>query len=152
MKKKSNIEDLNKNLDYLYKNLKEIFNGSKKEDTLDYEDLLIKLDSIRDYLTIFAYSIRNGKNGLYPDEVMDLMKYIQKNNSWQNMYDNYRKGKEIPKYYTMRVDTRTGTVWSITFDHLIYDRCEKSFRTEQNYNFKKAIYEFLDRERKTDDA
>jgi hypothetical protein len=95
---------------------------------------------------------RNPKQGLYPEEVAELMNYIQKNNSWQNMLDCYNRHREIPKYYTMRVDTRTGTVWSIEFDHLIYDRTSESFRTEQNYNFKKAIYEFLDRERKKDDA
>jgi hypothetical protein len=91
---------------------------------------------------------RNPKQGLYPEEVAELMNYIQKNNSWQNMLDCHNRHREIPKYYTMRVDTRTGTVWSIEFNHLIYEKESKKFRTEQDYNFKDTIYEFLDRERK----
>lgn len=133
-----------------------ILENAPEEDNLDDNNLIefyANAQNLKESINhLNISSERDPAQGLYPEEVMDLMKYIQENNSWQNMYDNYRKGREIPKYYTMRVDTRTGTVWSITFDHLIYDRCEKSFRTEQNYNFKEAIYEFLDRERKTDDA
>lgn len=88
---------------------------------------------------------RDPKYGLYPDEVMELMNYIQENNSWEHIHTD---GREITKYYTMRVDTRTGTVWSITFDNLAYSKTNKSFRTESNYDLKDEIYKFLNENRR----
>ena len=84
--------------------------------------------------------------GLNFKEVSELITYIQENNSWENMYEN--RNRKIIKYYKMFVDTRTGDVWKIEFYSITnkgHTPDPMSFRTENGYNLKDAIYEYLDR-------
>ena len=134
-------------------NLLTILLENASEDKIDNKELsefYTEAQNLKESINKLNLNQKNKKRdpGLYSEEVMELMNYIQKNNSWQNMLDCHNRHREIPKYYIMRVDTRTGTVWSIEFDHLIYEKENKKFRTEQDYNFKDTVYEFLDRERK----
>ena len=89
------------------------------------------------------------KKGLTPDECKELIEYIQKNNSWENMHDLYLQYKErkcyrrIIKYYSLRFDTRTGDMWCISFgvtNPIV-------FTMGSNHDeFKKTIYNYLDEE------
>ena len=128
-----------------------ILENAPEEDNLDDNNLIefyANAQNLKESIERLNISCeRDPKQGLYPEEVMELMNYIQENNSWDNMYDCHQKGRETPKYYTMRVDTRTGTVWCVTFDNLIFNKTNSNdgitFRTEQPYKLKEAIYEFL---------
>lgn len=85
--------------------------------------------------------------GLNSEEVKELIEYIDKNHSWKNMYDIYKKNpkQKIIKYYSMTVDTRDGTVWQITFYNLINNgnTDEITFRTERGYKLKDKVYKWL---------
>lgn len=93
--------------------------------------------------------------GLNSQEVSELIKYIQENNSWENMYkilhgDNPRN-RRIIKYYEMVFDTRDGMMWKIIFSNIINGNpkeCDKDgeviFRTEAGYDLKQKIYDWLD--------
>ena len=86
-------------------------------------------------------------NGLNPQEVKELIEYIQENNSWEHLYDCCQKGRKVPKYYDMTFDTRTGDMWSIRFRQITgggHNRKDKIFlRTENGYSLKDKIYEWL---------
>ena len=85
--------------------------------------------------------------GLNSEEVKELIKYIDKNHSWKNMYAILKKNPEqkIIKYYSMVVDTRYGTIWQITFYNLINNGNinEGTFRTEKDYRLKDEVYKWL---------
>lgn len=98
------------------------------------------------------YKPSYDNRGLSSEEVSDLMKFIQVNNSWENMYDNlHTKNRVVFKYYQMYTDTRTGTVWAIEFRDIMnskntYDEGKLFLRTERDYDFKEEIYKFLNQE------
>ena len=80
--------------------------------------------------------------GLKPNEVIELIEYIQKNNSWQNMSNVYKRKRHLIKYYDMTVDSRSGEVWMISFrvsgeDPIVF---------RDGPNFKENIYKYLDEE------
>jgi hypothetical protein len=90
-------------------------------------------------------------SGLTPQELKDLLEYIQKNNSWDNMYEiiSAHPKRKIIKYVRFSVDTRQGDIWCITFDNLIGAKeNESTFRTEKDYNLKDKIYEWLNEEKR----
>lgn len=79
--------------------------------------------------------------GLSPQEVAELITYIQENNSWQNMMDVTKRNRRVIKYYDMTVDTRTGEMWDIQF--------RRSGNTPIRFTtgsgtFKQDIYAYLD--------
>ena len=93
--------------------------------------------------------------GLNIQEVVELNKYIQENNSWESMYEilyvNKKRHRKIIKYYTMQFDTRTNEMWRITFYNIFGDpkiphSGEISFRTENGYDLKERIYNWLNEE------
>lgn len=110
------------------------------------EDIKKSLDALNDFLNNFIP--HDKSKGLYPDEVSELMKYIQENNSWENMYNSvFEKNRVVPKYYELTVDTRTGTAWAVKFRQCVNgDKDEITLRTEKGYLLKDKIYEFLDKE------
>lgn len=90
--------------------------------------------------------------GLNKEEVQKLLTYIEENNSWRNMYELHKKGRITPKYVTMRFDTRTGDMWAIIFSGCVGGKAKSSteeiiFRTEQGYDLKTRIYEWLNGKR-----
>ena len=87
--------------------------------------------------------------GLKPQEVAELIQYINENNSWRDMYTLHQKGRVTPKYIEMQFDTRTGDMWSISFRGCVGGKAKSSkeevvFRTEQDYDLKERIYKWLD--------
>lgn len=88
--------------------------------------------------------------GLNPQEVKELIEYIQENNSWDKLYATVHSGRKAVKYYNMCFDTRTGDMWQITFYQTMGcgDK-EVIFRTDRGYNLKEKIYEWLDEPRNT---
>lgn len=85
--------------------------------------------------------------GLSFDEMKELLEYIKKNHSWENMYEicNNYPDRKIVKYVSFNVDTRTNDVWQVSFYNLI--NCEEykeiNFRTELDYDLKDKIYNWL---------
>ena len=90
--------------------------------------------------------VEDNQKGLNSKECQELIEYIQANNSWENMRKIYNrdggKARRIIKYYSLRFDTRTGSMWQITFGtdkntHIIelYESHDK---------FKEEIYDYLD--------
>lgn len=86
--------------------------------------------------------------GMTKEEICDLVEYIQKNNSWENLYDTIQADRVVFKYYDLYTDTRNGKIWGINFreithGHEVYG---KSFfvRTSNTISFKEAVYKFLD--------
>ena len=86
------------------------------------------------------------RDGLNQDEVKELIEYIQKNNSWENLTDCIKRKRKIPKYYKLFYDTRFGDAWAIEFYQVTgLDHKEVVFiRTEQGKNLKEEIYKWLD--------
>lgn len=88
--------------------------------------------------------------GLNPQEVAELIQYINENNSWRHMYTLHQKDRKTPKYYNMQFDSRTGDMWAITFYSIVgggFKGKEEVFiRTENGYNLKDKIYEWLNEE------
>ena len=125
--------------------LNQLLKSAPEEDTLD-DNILIEFYANAQNLkeSIDQLKITYDK-GLTPDQVKELMDYIQKNNSWANMYECHENGRKTPKYYSMSMrmnaDTRDGTVWSITF--YSHDK-DVTFRTGEGYNLLEKVYEFLD--------
>ena len=78
--------------------------------------------------------------GLNPKETLELIEYIQKNNSWQNMLDVSKRKRRLIKYYNMSIDTRSGELWKISFrvsgDEPVIFR--------DSPTFKEDIYKYLD--------
>ena len=87
-------------------------------------------------------------NGLNPSEVKELMEYIDDNNSWRHLYKCHHNMRKVPKYYATINDTRTGDLWSIKFYEITgigYNGPDEvEFRTDSGYDFKEAIYKWLD--------
>lgn len=80
--------------------------------------------------------------GLNPTEVVELINYIQKNNSWQAMVDVAKRKRRVIKYYDMSFDTRSGEMWHISFrvsggDPVVF---------RDGPTFKQDIYNYLDKE------
>ena len=80
--------------------------------------------------------------GLNPTEVVELINYIQKNNSWQAMGSIKNRKRHVIKYYDMSFDTRSGEMWSISFrisggDPIVF---------RDSPTFKEDIYKYLDEE------
>lgn len=80
--------------------------------------------------------------GLSPQELMELMLYIQKNNSWAKMYQLHQIGRKTPKYIDFKMDSRTGDIWCVVFRRGNEEIAR--FRTENGYNLKERVYEWLD--------
>lgn len=75
-----------------------------------------------------------------PEQYMNLLKYIQENNSWQKMLDCCRRNRRVIKYVDAIFDTRTGDIWHITFRSGGY---KKEFRIDNSDDIG-AVYEYLD--------
>lgn len=78
-----------------------------------------------------------------PEQYIELLNYIQENNSWNNhMYENAcERHRILIKYVLSCLDTRDNTVWLIKLDPGSGD--EVAFRIE-NADDLKAVYAFLD--------
>lgn len=64
------------------------------------------------------------------------------------------RGRKAPIYIYFSVDTRTGDVRIVTFRSIAGGNANKypkevTFRTEQEYDLKEAIYKWLDEESKS---
>lgn len=83
--------------------------------------------------------------GLTVSEFVELAEYIQKHNSWENLYDAATSGVPVPKYYNvhMRIDTRDAEIWRIEFDTLTNSNDERVIFTDAQDNMKERIYEWL---------
>jgi len=89
--------------------------------------------------------------GMTYDELCELLKYIEVNNSWLNMYDICSKNpkRRIVKYVRFSMDTRESDVWNVTFDNIIGGYGGKdpvTFRTEMGYSLKERVYKWLNEE------
>lgn len=80
--------------------------------------------------------------GLNPTEVVELINYIQKNNSWQAMVDVAKRKRRVIKYYDMSFDTRSGEMWHIHFRV----SGEEPIEFRDSPTFKEDIYKYLDEE------
>lgn len=80
--------------------------------------------------------------GLNPTEVVELINYIQKYNSWQAITDAYKKRRRIVKYYDMSFDTRSGEMYHISFR--VSGKEPVEFR--DGPTFKEDIYNYLNEE------
>ena len=88
--------------------------------------------------------------GLNQQEVKEHVEYIKENNSWYNLMKCHERGRKVPKYYTMKYDTRTNDMWMIEFYQISGRGCHYkpdetvTFRTENGYSLKERIYQWLD--------
>lgn len=86
--------------------------------------------------------------GMTMEEFCELADYIQKNNSWENLYDTTKADRVVFKYYDLYSDTRDGKIWGIKFrdithGHEVYGD-SVFIRTDSKIPFKEAVYKFLD--------
>ena len=83
-----------------------------------------------------------------PKELQQLLEYINENNSWgDKMYDTICiRHRVAVKYVRVCMDTRDSKVWSVELD--CGGGTRKLFRVESSQDID-AIYEWLDRDRKT---
>ena len=79
------------------------------------------------------------------EQYVELLKYIQENNSWgNNMYENgAERHRILIKYVRSCLDTRDNRVWLVKFD--AGNNEEISFRVENDEDLK-AVYAFLDKD------
>ena len=75
-----------------------------------------------------------------PEQYCKLLRYIMKNNSWENMLDVTERKRSFYKYVTCSFDTRDGTIWRIAFSQ---GGSETAFRVETPEEIQ-AVYDFLD--------
>ena len=98
-----------------------------------------------------ARELGTRSKGLTPEEVAELMQYISKNNSWEHLHECSERGRKVPKYIDMYMDSRFGEVWCIKFRDIVCGGYtgpdEVIFRTERGYELKAKIYEWLDGEK-----
>jgi hypothetical protein len=80
------------------------------------------------------------------DQLSDLLKYIMKNNGWEDLYTNsIDKCRICFKYVDISFDTRDGFIWQICFREGVSINKnveDKVFHIESKEDIK-AIYEFL---------
>ena len=73
----------------------------------------------------------------------ELLLYIQKNNSWQDMYEVIEtRNRRAIKCVDATMDTRDGSIWRIGFRSIV-GHDDISFRVDTPEDLK-AIYRFLD--------
>lgn len=46
-----------------------------------------------------------------PNELAELLNYVNKKHGWENMYTNVTEGRKIVKYVDVCMDTRDGQIW-----------------------------------------
>lgn len=78
--------------------------------------------------------------GLSPEEYLELLQYISKNNGWSNLSKVLENKRPLIKYVSCSYDTRDNSIWSITLKEVD----EVNFRTERGYNLKEKVYNYLD--------
>jgi len=77
------------------------------------------------------------------EQLIELLKHIMENNSWQNLYENgCEKKHKCPKYVDFCLDTRFGDIWQITFRDCPGFSEGKTFRVETEDEIK-AVYDWL---------
>lgn len=77
------------------------------------------------------------------EEYIKLLQYIQKNNSWNEMYEVIEtRNRRAIKYVDASMDTRDGSIWRIEFRSIV-GHDDISFRVDTPEDLK-AIYRFLD--------
>lgn len=69
-------------------------------------------------------------------KAMKLLKYVMENNSWKEYAAMH--GRHMPKYVDIRMDTRDGEVFSVSFS----GADEKTFRVESDKDLDK-VYVWL---------
>ena len=77
-----------------------------------------------------------------PKQLLELLKYIMENNSWNELYDTCSRNRIAIKYTDFSFDSRDGKVWSITFRAMSSEG--KTFRIESQSDIEK-VYKWLDR-------
>ena len=48
---------------------------------------------------------------LTPQQLTEVLDYVQKNHSWENMMENLHEGRKVIKYVDVTMDTRDGVIW-----------------------------------------
>ena len=46
-----------------------------------------------------------------PNELAELLNYVNEKHGWENMYTNVAEGRKIVKYVDVCMDTRDGQIW-----------------------------------------
>ena len=46
-----------------------------------------------------------------PNELAELLNYVNEKHGWENMYTNVTEGRKIVKYVDVCMDTRDGQIW-----------------------------------------
>ena len=49
-----------------------------------------------------------------PNELAELLNYVNDKHSWENMYTNIKEGRKIVKYVDVCMYTRDGQIWIST--------------------------------------
>ena len=81
------------------------------------------------------------QRGLDSVEVLKLIDYISKHNSWNNMAKAFAGNYPIIKYYEMAFDTRTNDMYQIKFHRPGKDPI--IFSTNDDNDFRESIYAYL---------
>ena len=77
------------------------------------------------------------------EEYSKLLLYIQKNNSWNEMYEVIEtRNRRAIKYVDASMDTRDGSIWRIEFRSVV-GHDDIAFRIDKPEDLKE-IYKFLD--------
>lgn len=66
-----------------------------------------------------------------PNELAELLNYVNENHGWENMYTNVTEGRKIIKYVDVCMGTRDGQIWisSIKFRQLF-----SNLKRDQEYD------------------
>ena len=81
-------------------------------------------------------------------EFFELLKYIEENHSWKNMFENQcikNRNVKVIKYVNFDFDTRDSQIWQVTFRQVMPGK-NKTFREMNDNNLKEEIYNWLKEE------
>lgn len=66
-----------------------------------------------------------------PNELAELLNYVNEKHGWEHMYTNVKEGRKIVKYVDICMDTRDGQIWITTIK---FRQLCSNLKSDQEYD------------------
>lgn len=66
-----------------------------------------------------------------PNELAELLNYVNEKHGWENMYTNITEGRKIVKYVDVCMDTRDGKIW---ISQIRFRQLFSNLKSDQEYD------------------
>ena len=66
-----------------------------------------------------------------PNELAELLNYVNEKHGWENIYTNVAEGRKIVKYVDVCMDTRDGKIW---ISQIKFRQLSSNLKSDQEYD------------------